>query len=322
MSEPLVTVIVPVHNAMPYLGACIRSIAGQAYTNMEIIVTDDGSTDGSGGLCDELAATDARITVIHRSNGGVGVARNCALAVASGEWITFVDSDDILEPWCVSTLLSAACASGAEAAMGGYRTIQKDGEPGGLVAPIEDRTSVSARRALEMLMYQEGVDTAPWGKLFRTDMFEGVQFPSLPSSEDLATVYKPLLKSAKVAIVRDSGYRYRVIAGSLSSSRREEAAWHVAREVADDILERYPELYKACSCRRLSFALHVMPQAQSPDVACALWNEVVATRGCVLRDGRARKEARVAALLSYAGKDIAVAVLKHRNEAKGRGIDR
>ncbi len=314
MSEPLVSVIVPVHNAMPYLGACIRSVTGQAYANMKIIVVNDGSTDGSGGLCDELAARDARITVIHKSNGGVGTARNCALAAASGEWITFVDSDDILEPWCVSALLSAVRASDAEVAIGGYRTIQKGGKPGGLVAPIEERASVSARRALEMLMYQEGVDTAPWGKLFRADMLDGVRFPSLPSSEDLATVYKPLLKSTKVAIVRDSGYRYRVIPESLSSSRREEAAWYVAREVADDILERYPDLYRACSCRRLSFAFHVMAQAQDPDVVCSLWREVIATRGCVLKDGRARKKARVAALLSYAGRGIVLEALRHQNQ--------
>lgn len=198
--------------------------------------------------------------------------------------------------------------------MGGYRTIQKDGKPVGVVAPTEDRAFVSARRALEMLMYQEGVDTAPWGKLFRADMFEGVQFPSLPSSEDLATVYKPLLKSTKVAIVRDSGYRYRVIPESLSSSRREESAWYVAREVADDILERYPDLDRACSCRRLSFAFHVMAQAQDPDVVCALWREVIATRGCVLKDGRARKKARVAALLSYAGRGVVLEALRHQNQ--------
>lgn len=315
MSEPLVSVIVPVYNAMPYLEQCIHSITAQTYENIEILLVDDGSIDGSGAFCDEFAASDTRIIAIHTDNSGVGLARNRALDVACGEWFVFVDSDDIVESWHVETLLNEALESSAEVALGGYRLLERD-SLAQLISPSSEQSPVSARRAIEMLMYQEGVDTAPWGKLFRADTFTKVRFPSLPSSEDLATVYKPLLNSTKVAIVRDSGYRYRVTAESLSASKLEEAAWDVARMASEEILKTYPDLERACCCRRLSFAFHVMSQTQDSLVMNELWREVITTRGIVLRDKRARRKARVAALASFAGKGIALAIAKRRIKSK------
>ncbi len=315
ISEPLVSVVVPVYNAMPYFESCIHSILAQTYENIEILLVDDGSTDGSGVFCDELEAQDARITVIHTDNCGVASARNRALEIARGEWLVFVDSDDIVESWHVEALLSEARGDGAEIALGGYRLLEAEG-PGRLLAPSSAQSPVPARRAIEMLMYQEGVDTAPWGKLFRADTFAKVRFPPLPSSEDLATVYKPLLKSSKVAIVRDSGYRYRVTTGSLSASKLEEAAWDVARTASEEILKNYPDLERACCCRRLSFAFHVMAQTQNSLVANELWHEIVATRGVVLRDKRARGKARAAALASFAGRSVALAIARHQIKSK------
>lgn len=316
MSEPLVSIIVPVYNAMPYLEQCVHSIIGQTYESIEILLVDDGSIDGSGALCDELAVLDTRITAIHTDNSGVGLARNRALDVACGEWFVFVDADDVVERWHVEALLNEAYRTGAEVALGGYRLLESDGL-GQLFAPPSEQSPVSARRAIEMLMYQEGVDTAPWGKLFRADTFAKVRFPPLPSSEDLATVYKPLLKSSKVAIVMDSGYRYRVTAESLSASKLEEAAWDVARTASEEILKIYPDLEWACCCRRLSFAFHVMSQTQDSLVMNELWREVITTRDIVLRDKRARRKARVAALASFAGKGIALAIAKRRIKSKG-----
>ena len=91
---PLITVIVPVYNILEYLPRCVHSITAQTYQNLEIILVDDGSTDGTGALCDELAAEDRRIRVYHKENGGSSSARNLALKHASGEYVGFVDSDD------------------------------------------------------------------------------------------------------------------------------------------------------------------------------------------------------------------------------------
>lgn len=321
MKEPLVSVVVPVYNTMAYLESCVRSITDQTYTNLEIILVDDGSTDGSDALCDELSKQDNRIRIIHISNGGVGPARNRALDIANGGWVAFVDSDDVVEAWHIETLLAAALNEGAEVVLGGYRTLQDDCL-GQLVSPDTKKSLVSARRALEMLMYQEGIDTAPWGKLYKMNKFDGVRFPALPSSEDLATVYKPILMSSKVALIDDSGYRYRMTKGSLSVSKHEEAAWRVARTASEDILLTYPDLDKACSCRRLSFAFHVMTQVHDPSIMNELWHEVISTRNCVLKDRRARKKTRAAALASYAGRQIVLAIAKHQVVTDGKDKER
>lgn len=108
MEKPLISVIVPVYKAEPYFDKCISSIANQTYTNMEIILVDDGSTDGSSELLDEIAGKDIRIKVVHKENGGVSSARNKGLELAHGEYISFVDSDDTLDPDMYETLISTA----------------------------------------------------------------------------------------------------------------------------------------------------------------------------------------------------------------------
>ena len=95
---PLISVVVPVYRVEKYLDHCIQSIAAQTYPNLEILLVDDGSPDGSGAICDRWAEKDSRIRVFHKQNAGAGAARNTALDAAAGELIAFVDSDDYLQP--------------------------------------------------------------------------------------------------------------------------------------------------------------------------------------------------------------------------------
>ena len=104
MSNPLISVIVPVYNVEKYLKKCIQSIINQTYKNLEIILVDDGSSDNSGKICDEFAQKDNRIKVIHKTNGGLSDARNAGLDVMSGEWVSFVDSDDFVSPYYIENL--------------------------------------------------------------------------------------------------------------------------------------------------------------------------------------------------------------------------
>ena len=98
MKEVKITVIIPVYNVEKYLEQCIKSVIGQTYKNLEIILVDDGSTDKSGQICDKYAELDDRIFVIHKANGGLSDARNAGLEILSGEYVTFVDSDDYVSP--------------------------------------------------------------------------------------------------------------------------------------------------------------------------------------------------------------------------------
>ena len=101
---PLITVIVPVYNKVNYVTRCIDSILAQSYKNLQVILVDDGSTDGSSDICDEYAAKDSRVEVVHKKNGGLSSARNCGIRIAKGEYVGFVDADDYIDVEMYRTL--------------------------------------------------------------------------------------------------------------------------------------------------------------------------------------------------------------------------
>ena len=112
--DPLVSIIVPVYNVKPYLNRCVDSLLGQSYQNMELLLVDDGSTDGSETLCDEYAAQDARVRVLHKKNGGLSDARNAGVDAAKGEYLSFVDGDDWVSPYYIENLYRALEQAGAD----------------------------------------------------------------------------------------------------------------------------------------------------------------------------------------------------------------
>lgn len=107
MDSPLISVIIPVYNVEKYLRQCLESVIGQTYINLEIILVDDGSTDGSSKICDDFAAIDDRIVVIHQYNAGLSSARNAGLDIMKGDYVSFVDSDDWIEKDMFAILLSS-----------------------------------------------------------------------------------------------------------------------------------------------------------------------------------------------------------------------
>lgn len=126
--NPLVSVIIPVYNVQDFLRECLNSVVHQSYSNLEILLIDDGSTDASGEICDEYARSDARVRVIHKSNGGQASARNAALELARGEFLTFVDSDDVADADLVRTLLNLIKTFGVKIAMCGYRAFESSAQ--------------------------------------------------------------------------------------------------------------------------------------------------------------------------------------------------
>lgn len=302
MSTPRVSIIVPVYNAEAFLAECLESIARQTMTDFEALLVDDGSTDGSLAVCRSLSGTDPRFKVLAQENAGAAAARNLALGEACGEWLMFVDSDDLITNDCVECLLAAVEAADCDIALGGYGAFKADVSDFEFVGPDCRESRMTSADALAKILYQDGLDIAPWGKLFKRGLFDGVSFPPLRSSEDLATIYKPFLKARSVALVRDSGYRYRLVAGSLSYSKQEEEAWDVMRKAADEINARFPNLRLACCCRRLSFAFHVFLISNDPGILAKTWDEIISVRKVVLFDADARRKARIAAAVSFLGR--------------------
>ena len=129
MSEnPLVSMIIPVYNVQDFLRECLNSVVHQSYSNLEILLIDDGSNDASGEICDEYARSDARVRVIHKANGGQASARNAALELARGEFLTFVDSDDVADVDLVRTLLNLIKTFGVKIAMCGYKAFESSAQ--------------------------------------------------------------------------------------------------------------------------------------------------------------------------------------------------
>ena len=126
--NPLVSVIIPVYNVQDFLRECLNSVVHQSYSNLEILLIDDGSSDASGEICDEYARSDARVRVIHKSNGGQASARNAALELARGEFLTFVDSDDVADADLVRTLLNLIKTFGVKIAMCGYKAFESSAQ--------------------------------------------------------------------------------------------------------------------------------------------------------------------------------------------------
>lgn len=189
--DDLVSVIVPVYNVEQYVDECIYSIISQSYQNLEILIVDDGSTDTCGKRCDKWADRDLRIKVIHQQNQGLSGARNTALNVCSGEWITFVDSDDVIGENYVEILLELAkkynvkisqCFS---AGIENIRIEEKD---------IEEGVSGSTE-----FLLSERYRTMAWGKIYKREIFEKARYPYGKIHEDVALTYRLVYEAGSIA---------------------------------------------------------------------------------------------------------------------------
>ncbi len=206
-TNPLISVIVPVYNVRMYLSECVNSIVRQTYNRLEIILVDDGSTDGSGALCDELAGTDERIRVIHIENGGPGIARNEGLKLATGEYVGFVDSDDWIEPDMYESLLAALGTVSADIAICTH-FVEQGGQT--VAKYVSDKMQIFKRKsAMEALIADKMVRNFLWDKLYKRSLFVGLEFPSYRVYEDVGIQYKLFSRARLVVVNCHPKYHYR-----------------------------------------------------------------------------------------------------------------
>ncbi len=216
--EPLVSVIIAAYKVEPYLKKCVSSVMDQTYRNTEIILVDDGSPDNCGRICDEFAAVDERVSVIHKANGGSISARTAGLDAAKGEYAYLVDGDDWLESGVLESLVNAAVSSGADLVADSYLTDYGTGTEKGTIAIPEgvyegDSLSFFRENAVSMgRFFGFGINPALWNKLFRTETIRDV-YRSVPLNitlgEDFAVSMPYASKTGCVAIIdSDSYYHY------------------------------------------------------------------------------------------------------------------
>ncbi len=205
-SLPLISIIVPVYNVRVYLRKCLDSICGQTYKNLEIVVVDDGSTDGSGEICDEYAQLDNRVKVIHQSNAGQSAARNKALSIAQGDFFGFVDSDDWVDKDMYEFLHNLIVESDADIAICSHY-IEQQGKTRVRYSSGE-KTVFSRDEAIRALVVDKRVRNYLWDKLFKSKLFNGIRFPEKQIFEDIAVSYRLFYNTHQVVMQDSPRYHY------------------------------------------------------------------------------------------------------------------
>lgn len=216
--EPLISVIVPVYNVSHYLDECVESIVAQSYTNLEILLIDDGSTDESGALCDLWQEKDRRIRSFHKPNGGLSDARNFGLRHMRGDYFAFVDSDDYMDVHMIARLYEACQKERTDLSICFFQKVDEMGQPLGMSSysfpkqPVVSGAEIL--RNLQMTFY-----VTAWNRLYRTSTFGDLRFPIGKIHEDEFVAHEVYVRVALVALVDERLYFYRQRAGSIMSRR-------------------------------------------------------------------------------------------------------
>lgn len=249
MDMGTVSVIIPIYNVEKYLPDCVDSVLEQSYQDLQIILVDDGSTDAGGAICDEYALRDARITVVHKENGGLSDARNSGLPVAVGEFVLYLDSDDFLEPNAIETLIMAQSETDADIVLGNYWYTYPDHED---LSATWYETDMVLDNAYAMEALVDGrIETFAWGKLIRREIAEKHLFPQGKIFEDHFWTHYVFADAKRVALLAKPLVHYRQRDNSISFTfdlkRLDMLDGWVNR--AEFLKERYPNLLEVCYSR-------------------------------------------------------------------------
>ena len=266
---PYITVIVPVYNTEHYLERCINSILNQTFTDFELILVDDGSTDKSGKLIDEKAAADSRIVAIHKPNGGSSSARNEGLKIARGRFISFIDSDDYIEPFFLEKLSAPTYSDDSlQIVQIGRTEITESGERlKDICTPPEKDTFIDSKEFFKTLIMHVG-DCSFCTKLIARELFEGREFPIGKLNEDFHLLIEMLFETKGVYSLSEYGYHvcYRLGSNSRKADRNDFSP--VFKDCIDNadwieeiVKEKYPDLTEVsvrfALFQRLEYLLHI-----------------------------------------------------------------
>ena len=226
-----ISVIVPVYNVASYLPQCLESILNQDYEDLQVLLIDDGSTDDSGVICDRFAAQDSRIQVIHQKNGGAASAKNAGLRAASGKYLSFVDSDDYLEPDVYGFLVKTLEETRADAVQGAFQEVYRSRRE---VRPLKPETLEGFDY---LLRFPKDFSCALlWNKLYRREIFDGVFFEEGHKIDDEYFTYQGFLQPRRVVCTDRVIYNYRKRASSVMASP--ESAEQRILDCLDSIAKR------------------------------------------------------------------------------------
>lgn len=250
MIKEKISIIVPVYNVEAYLERCVESILKQTYTNLEILLVNDGSTDKSGELCDKLALRDHRIRVIHKENGGLSDARNRGIDEASSDLIGFIDSDDYIDEDMYETLYRQMVASKADLSMCGHYDVYHQ-IPEKQVAEIKT-WELMPEEAIKMVMEAKILSVTAVNKLYKKALFEQLRFRIGKIAEDAFIMVDLIHQCSKVVATNEKKYYYVHRENSITTQKFSLKFLNVIEayeQNAKMISENYPDLYDVAIMR-------------------------------------------------------------------------
>lgn len=259
--KPLISVIVPIFNVAEFLRECLESLQNQTYENVEILLIDDGSSDESGDICEKFASENAKFRVFHKKNGGQAVARNLGLDNAKGEYIAFLDSDDILESHFCEKAYEILKQNGVKMAMLGYKSFISKSE----ILNFKNTTQESVKIYNEDEIYAEifsanpAFGTAVWRNLYHKSIWQNLRFPQGQIYEDVAIAYEIFSLAKSVAVSDFVGYFYRIRQGSTTNSFNEKHLKAVpsVRSFANKVATAFPHLKNAANFTIMDSMTHI-----------------------------------------------------------------
>ncbi|WP_283573914.1 glycosyltransferase family 2 protein [Limosilactobacillus ingluviei] len=272
MTQPLISVIIPIYNVEAYLQRCLESVAKQDYQNLEVILVDDGSMDDSGIIADQFAKHDQRFKVIHQENTGLSAARNRGLDVMHGEYVTFIDSDDYVTPDYVSFMYQLLADTNFKAPLALCSLMN--------VYPATGRQQncgdgsqavLSGKECIEKMCYHDLVDTCAYAKLGKAELYQTVRFPEGKLFEDIATSYQLFMQAEQVACGFSPKYFYVIRDNSIVTAGFKPNKLDLlvmTDQMAREVVAYYPDLAPAVLRRQVYARFSTLNQTlHAADVA-------------------------------------------------------
>lgn len=217
--RPLVSVIIPIYNVEDYIHECINSVLDQTYQNIEVILIDDGSPDRCPEICDEYVEKDKRVRVIHKTNGGLSDARNCGIKNAMGEYLTFVDSDDVISSDMIQYLYRLCIKY--DVLMAQCNHVTENPIFDAIIDGQERGTIIRKERCMNELLGKYGISfCVSWGKLFHRTVLDTIKFPVGKPHEDVYTTHLYFEAAEKIAFTTKRLYYYRQRESSLKAQEK------------------------------------------------------------------------------------------------------
>lgn len=259
--DPLISIIVPVYNTAKHLPKCLNSIINQTYQNLEIIIINDGSTDNSDKIIQKYAAKDSRIKTKYQKNQGLSAARNTGLNIATGKYVTFIDSDDTVEPDMINAMLSALHKHNAEISVCSFKEVYPSGKTTNFNHGYPEQTFTTPQ-ALAAMLKEHGFMVSSTMKLYPISFFKNTKFPINKLHEDVGTTYKLIMQAKNIIFLPQSYYNYHHYGNSIISNFNDNKfdLITLTDQMCDDINKKFPELINITNERRMRARFSLLRQ--------------------------------------------------------------